>query len=304
MQEFASPMLRRWELGSALRQLREDRGMTIADVTAAMRQRYGSSFSAAKLSRMETARRGVIPRDVHDLCLLYEVPADQRERLVELAKSARSADLPTGDEHDRGYRWFAALEAVASGICEFSSMFMPGLLQTAAYAHFVENLSSIAPDYYKTRLEADDISEIAEDRVRMRLDRQQVLEREDPVRLHVVIDENALRRRLPDPEIMPEQIGHLVRMSKRPNIVVQVIPYAVGLYPGSESSYWSILDFPAGENRPPRTVYAETAFGIRILDREPDVAPIMRTFDTLTSLALSPEESREHMQQILYSTAD
>lgn len=301
MQEFASPMLRRWELGSALRQLREDRGMTIADVTAAMRQRYGSSFSAAKLSRMETAKRGVIPRDVHDLCLLYEIPADQREHLVELAKSARSADSAFGNEHTRGYRWFAALEAVASGIREYSSMFMPGLLQTAAYAHAVENLSSVAPDYYKSRLEAEEFSEIAEDRVRMRLNRQRVLDREEPVKLHVVIDENVLRRSMPEPQIMREQLEHLVRMSKRPNIVVQMIPFTVGLYPGAESSYWSILDFPVSENRPPRTVYAEAAFGLRILDREPDVAPITHTFDKLTQLALSPEESREFVQDLLYT---
>jgi transcriptional regulator with XRE-family HTH domain len=250
MPEFASPMLRRWELGNALRRIREERGMTIAEVTAAMKEHYGSSFSATKLSRMETAKRGVIPRDVHDLCLLYEVPDADREHLVELAKSARVPEAPGGDEQNRGYLWFAALEQVATGIREYSSMFVPGLLQTADYARVVENLQYAAPEYYGPRLEAGNISENAEDRVKLRLDRQRLLEREDPLRLHVVIDAAVFRRRLPEPEMMRRQIEHLIRMSKRPNILIQVMPFEAGLYPGSECSYWAILDFPPEPDQP------------------------------------------------------
>jgi hypothetical protein len=299
MPEFAGPMLRRWELGNALRRLREDRGMTIADVTAAMKELYGSSFSTTKLSRMETAKRGVIPRDVHDLCVLYEIPAAHREHLMALAKSARDAETPISDDHTRGYLWFAELEQVATSIREYTLMFVPGLLQTASYARVVENLQFVAPEYYELRIDPENISGDADDRVKRRMDRQRLLERENPVRLHVVIDEGVLRRRLPDPGIMREQLEHLIRMSQRAHIVIQVVPFEAGLYPGTECAYWSILDFAGGDLQPPRTVYAEAAAAIQITDREAEVARMASAFDVLIRLALDPERSRELIEAVL-----
>ena len=302
MPEFASPMLRRWELGNALRRIREDRGMTIAEVTTAMEEHYGSSFSATKLSRMETAKRGVIPRDVHDLCLLYDVPDADRDYLVELAKSARGPEMP-GEGQSRGYLWFAALEQVATEIREYSSMFLPGLLQTLEYARVVESLQFVAPDYYGPWLAEGSISTNADDRVKMRLDRQRLLEREDPARLHVVIDAGALRRRLPDPEIMRRQIDHLIEMSARENITIQVMPFEAGLYPGSESAYWSILDFPPGADQPQRTVYVETHGASQLLERESEVNRMAGTFAVLSRLALTPEASRGHLKDLLHQAA-
>jgi hypothetical protein len=273
--------------------------MTIAEVTAAMREHYGSSFSATKLSRMETAKRGVIPRDVHDLCMLYEVPDADRERLVELAKSARGLDAPTNDEQNHGYLWFKTIEQIATGIREYSSMFVPGLLQTTEYAQAVEDLQNIAPDYYNPLLEAGNISKNADDRVRMRLERQSLLEREPPLQQHVIIDAGVLRRRLPEPNVMRRQIEHLIRMSKRPNIRFQMIPFEAGLYPGSECSYWAILDFADGLDQPPRTVYTEVAGGSQIFDREADVGRMTSVFEVLGGIALPPQQSRHHLERML-----
>jgi hypothetical protein len=295
-------MLRRWELGNALRRIREERGMTIAEATTAMEEHYGSSFSATKLSRMETAKRGVIPRDVHDLCLLYDVPDADREYLVGLAKSVRGPEMP-GDDQSRSYLWFAALEQVATEIREYSAMFLPGLLQTLDYARVVESLQFVAPDYYGPWLAEGRISDNADDRVKMRIDRQRLLERPDPVRLHVVIDAGALRRRLPDPGIMHRQIGHLIEMSKRPNITIQVMPFEAGLYPGSESAYWSVLDFPPGDDQPQRTVYVETHGASQLLERESEVNRMAGTFAVLSRLALTPEGSRSHMEDLLHDVA-
>jgi transcriptional regulator with XRE-family HTH domain len=292
MSDFASPMLRRWELGNALRRIREERGMTIADVTIAMKERYGSSFSPTKLSRMETAKRGVIPRDVHDLCLLYDLPEADREHLVNLAKSARGSEPAVMDEQARGYLWYATLEEVASGIREYTGMFVPGLLQTQGYARVVEDLQFVAPDYYSPRLGLDDIPENADDRVRLRLKRQELLEGDDPTFLHVVIDEGVLRRQLPDANVMIEQLDHLLEMSEHPNIRIQVVPFEVGLYPGAECSHWSILDFPEGDNQPPTTVYAEAVTGLQVIDRDADTARMISAFDTLAQLALDTSASR------------
>lgn len=299
MPEFAGTMLLRWELGNTLRRIRDERGMTIAEVTAAMKERYGSSFSITKLSRMETARRSVIPRDVHDLCMIYGVPDDERERLVELAVRAHEGETPVTDDQVRGYLWYATLEEVASSIREYTTMFIPGLLQTPGYARVVENLQFIAPLYYSPYTDLEDVPRNADDRVKLRLKRQELLERENAASLHVLIDESVLRRQLPDREIMREQLRHLLKMSQRPNIRIQVIPFEVGLYPGSETSYWSILEFPDGGNRPPTTIYMETANGAQIVEREADVSRMISAFDALTRLALDPAATRKIFEDSL-----
>lgn len=303
MPEFAGPMLRRWELGNALRRIRDERGMTIAEVTVAMRARYGSSFSTTKLSRMETARRTVIPRDVHDLCMIYGVSDEEREQLVELAVQAHEGETPVTDEQVRGYLWYATLEELASSIREYTAMFVPGLLQTPGYARVVENLQVIVPDYYSPYTELEDVPRNADDRVKLRLKRQERLERDDAAHLHVLIDESVLRRRLPDVEVMREQLQHLISMSQRPNIRIQVIPFEVGLYPGSETTYWSILDLPDGGNRPPTTIYMETANGAQISERDADVSRMISAFDALTRLALDPTATRKILEALLQGMA-
>lgn len=296
MAQLATPMLRRWELGSALRRLREERQMTIADVTVAMKERFGSSFSTTKLSRMETAKRGVIPRDVHDLCTLYGVSSDEREHLMELAKSAREQDDWYADTDPRGYRRYVALEQIAVKAFEYTMLYMPGLLQTKEYALAVESLVDLAGDYYEPML---DVPEHTDDRVNLRLRRQQLLTGASPLQLHVVVDENAIRRPLPQPGVMAGQLRHLIAESTKPNIRVQIMPLEVGLYPGSESVHWTVLEFPEGDQYPPRTAYAEAVLGGRLIERDADVTRLASAFGVLTRMALNPAESRELMRRVL-----
>ena len=302
MPEFTSPMLRRWELGNALRRIRDERNMTIADVTVAMKERYGSSFSTTKLSRIETAKRGVIPRDVHDLCVLYGVPDEERNRLVELAQLSKGPEQLQTEDDARGYKWYMVLEQVASRLREFSSMFVPGLLQTAEYALTVENLMLLSPVYYYSDLPKEDLPDTAEGRSALRLERQKLLEQDNPLHLHVVVDENALRRKLSPPGVMSRQLQHLLEASTSPNIRLQVMPFEAGLYPGAENSFWSILDFPPGDRYPPRTVYVEVPSGPRILDHEADVARMDNAFETIARLALDPQASRALIERILTDT--
>jgi hypothetical protein len=252
---------------------------------------------------METARRTVIPRDVHDLCMIYGVSDEEREQLVELAVQAHEGETPVTDEQVRGYLWYATLEELASSIREYTAMFVPGLLQTPGYARVVENLQVIVPDYYSPYTELEDVPRNADDRVKLRLKRQERLERDDAAHLHVLIDESVLRRRLPDVEVMREQLQHLISMSQRPNIRIQVIPFEVGLYPGSETTYWSILDLPDGGNRPPTTIYMETANGAQISERDADVSRMISAFDALTRLALDPTATRKILEALLQGMA-
>jgi len=302
--ESTSPMLQQWALGNALRRIREERGMTIADVTTAMHERYGFGFSNAKLSRIETAKRSALPRDVQDLCALYGVSDMERERLMQLARSAREPERFQTGEDSRGYLWFITLERIATRIREYSSMFFPGLLQTAEYALVVENLASLSPQYYDDESSPAELPQTPSGRAALRIERQQILDQESRFQLHAIIDENAFRRRLPYPGVMERQLRHVLQAASRPNVRIQVIPYEVGLYPGAENTYWSILDTPPGEQHPPRTVYTESFTGAHILDSEAEVARMEEAFEAISRLALDTQSSRSLIDRILAETYD
>jgi transcriptional regulator with XRE-family HTH domain len=295
-------MLQRWELGNALRRIREERGMTIADVITAMHEQYGFGFSNAKLSRIETAKRGVLPRDVQDLCVFYGVSDAEREHLIQLAMSARQPEHFQTSEDSRGYLWYLTLERIATRIREYSSMFIPGLLQTPEYSSIVENLASLSPQYYYSESPPAELPHTPAGRSALRIERQKLLDQKSPLQLHAIIDENAFRRRLPHAGVMEGQLRHILQATSRPNIRIQVIPYEVGLYPGAENTYWSILDTPPGEQHPPRTVYTESFTGAHILDSEAEVARMDEAFDAISRLALKPEDSRSLVSRILAET--
>ncbi|MBR7839355.1 helix-turn-helix domain-containing protein [Actinospica durhamensis] len=302
MADVARPMLRRLELGNALRRLRDERGMTIAEVTEAMRVRFGSSFSPTKLSRMETARRGAVPRDVHDLCVLYDVDPGERERLIELAKSARKLDDLQVGLNPGGYGAFIALEQLAVRVRTYSCMVLPGLHQTVEYSTMIEKLDVVAPPgFYRP---GEGIPERSHDRVILRSQRQQLLTGEQPLLHHAILDENVILRRTADPGVMRGQLATLLERLSWPNIRLQIIPLEAGIYPASETATWHLLDFPDEPNQPARTGYMESIFGGRLIERESEVARLAEAFGILEDTALSPELSRQRIEQALARVRD
>ena len=103
-----SPTVRRRELGALLRALRTERGWTAEEVAERL------LVSPSKISRQETGQRGVSPRDIRDLCDLYGVEGEPRQRLIDLASEGkqrvwwRATDLPYGT--------YVGLEAEAASI--------------------------------------------------------------------------------------------------------------------------------------------------------------------------------------------
>jgi len=280
-----SPTVRRRELGALLRKMREDRGMSVRQVTEHL------LCSPSKVSRIETGQRGATLRDVRDLCDLYGVgEAAERERLMTLAKEGKqqgwwqSYDLPFATP------MYVGLEAEALCIKDYDSSVIPGLLQAPDYIRALHREPLPEPPDRQPTLE------LVEQRVEARLRRQELLTRTDPhpLRFWTVLDEAALHRAIGGPAVMRAQLELLVEKMQLPNVTVQVIPFSAGAHPALDSTF-NILEF-AGET--PDLVYSEGLAGFIFMEGDADVARYTRVFERLRAKAATPEESAALMLRL------
>jgi transcriptional regulator with XRE-family HTH domain len=269
-------------LGVQLRRLREDRGIT--------RERAGYQIrcSESKISRLELGRIRFKERDVADLLTYYGIIDDaEREPLLTLA---REANVPGwwqsySDAVPGWFDAFVGLEAAAELIRAYEVQFVPGLLQTEDYARAV-----MAPD--RRGVPAG----VAERRVRVRMGRQKVLAGPDPPRLWAVVDEAALRRPIGGPKVMRTQLEHLIDMTERPNIVLQVMPFDFGGH-AAEGGAFRILRFP--EPDLPNVVYLEQLGGSSYLDKPEDVDRYEEAMTRLVIDASDPAATIEILRRLI-----
>jgi transcriptional regulator with XRE-family HTH domain len=263
-----SPTLRRRELGTLLRALRNERGMTVDQVAAQL------LCHPSKVSRMETGARGATARDIRDLCDLYGVtdPAE-RARLTQLAAEGKQQGW--WQSYELGsFATYAGLEEAAVAICQYQSTIIPGLLQTPDYARAMAEVLDVGPER---------VDELVEVKVR----RQQLLVTKPALSLSVIVDEAALHRLVGGPHSMRQQLRHLVDLSRNTNITIQVVPFTVGAHPAVESSF-SILDF---SEFVPSVVYVEGLVGFLYLERSQDIMRYVQVFERLQGIALSGMDS-------------
>ncbi|MGP4001809.1 helix-turn-helix domain-containing protein [Streptomyces sp. 8N706] len=274
-------MVRRILLGSQLRRLRESRGVT--------REAAGYSIRASesKISRMELGRVSFKARDVEDLLTLYGVvDGAERDALLSLAREANV----TGWWHSYGdvlpgwFQTYVGLEGAASGIRSYEVQFVHGLLQTEEYVHAVV-----------TRGQPEAPRGEVERRVALRLERQKLLVSERAPDFHVVLDEAALHRPYGGSKVMRGQLRHLIEISERPNVTLQVMPFDFGGHAG-ESGAFTMLSFP--ESDLPDVVYLEQLTSALYLDKRDEVAQYERAMERLHKDGLTPGRSRELLARL------
>jgi transcriptional regulator with XRE-family HTH domain len=281
--DAATPTLQRLMLGEELRHIRESLGKTIEQVSQELSERLGPGFSTAKISRLETAKRGITLRDVRDLCEYYEVGSEERERLIAMAKASRGNRLQGINEALSEY---VALESIASAIYAYESMLVPGLLQTRDYSRAIADgnagLASggVPPD-----------PAVLEEQLDVRAARQNRLRGADAVRFVAIMDENVVRRRVGPPRVMAAQLRHIAEVSEYPNVTVRVVPIESGAYPGFESAGFSVLEFPEDSRRSP-VCFLEGAIGALWAERDADRQRITEMIHYMQDIALSPERTR------------
>jgi len=284
-----TPRLLRWKLGGALRDLRERSGRTIEDVVRELQVR--NPMSAAKISRIETGKLPVNPRDVSDLCALYG--ADEATTAVLLQQARESRRPATEDQWWHGYpniddqyNVFIELESVAARIRTFEAIVLPGLLQTPRYA-----AATSAVDFDPDTVAA---------RVQARLRRQERLTGPGAVELvHAVIDENMLHRPIGEPGdgTLLEQLEHLYTVCAKPNIRLQILARTVGYYPGMYAPAYTLLE--NDEIQMPKVCYVEGIQGNPFLEQAVNVEHFESLFNRQAELALSPDDSRTLIKSLI-----
>jgi transcriptional regulator with XRE-family HTH domain len=276
-----SPTVRRRRLALELRRLREAARLTCEEVADHL------ECSASKISRVETGRVSVSPRDVRDMLELYGVPGAQRESLVQLARDSRQKGWwhAYSDTMQPQMATYIGLESAASEIRIYEVSLIPGLLQTEDYARAVIRAGMVNSP-------AEDI----ERRVSLLMARQPAVVREDPPKVWAVLDEAALRRRVGGSGLMRLQLEHLLAQAALPNVAVQVIPFGGGAHPAMGRPF-IILVFP--ERVDTDVVYLEDLTSALYLE---DVAEVDRYnvfFNHLRATALSFDDSAALITSVL-----
>ncbi|MEV0849847.1 helix-turn-helix transcriptional regulator [Streptomyces sp. NPDC049954] len=278
------PTARRIGLGNTLRQLRRDKGLTLAQAVE------GLPFDESTLQRVEAGWKSFrTSAYLRALLERYSVEDEEEmDRLVTLQREGASRESWTGVSTSllSGMPRFLGVESAAREIRIFHPTAVPGLLQTEAYARALHQLHK----------PVDEITtEFLEESVRLRMKRQDALTRcDDPLKLWAILYEPALRYPIGGPDVMREQYVRLAELSSRDNITLQVLPQGEVAYVAFHDVNIMVL-----ADGLPTSVQTDTAWAtVAVSDKPKEVHRFSRMFDAMTAAALPPADTLKLMTQL------
>jgi transcriptional regulator with XRE-family HTH domain len=276
----SAPTGRQVRLGAELRKLRERAGLSSTQAAQLL------GVKQNQVSNMEAGRHGVSPDRLRSIACAYDC---SDKALVE-ALAAMTPDRKRGWWEE--YREIlpavlldmAEVEHHATGFRTAVTVHIPGLFQTTDYAReiFRQDVPEMSPP---------DI----EHRVSFRIKRQAVLFQDSPTPHQAIIHEAALRMKFGGSSVTRPQLQHLLGMSEREHITVQVIPFDAGTFPGSGQSIY----FCAGAVPQLDTVTLDQSHGPVFLDSEAQLDKYRILLNRMEACALSPSESRDLIHKVV-----
>ena len=250
-------------LGDELRRARVAAGLT----QDALADRLG--YERTVIAKAESGDRPPTAEVLAAWCQACGLPAELFARLGILARRA-DGPVPTWFED-----WLKA-EGEAQSLRLWSPLLIPGLLQTAEYARAL-----------LLATQTDTSDEAIDALVEARMQRQAILGRPDPTEIVAVIDESALHRLIGSPQIMHDALIRLAELSRRPNIIVQVVPAGNGANAGLAGAF----QIAASDS------VQETLNMVGIVDQATEKRSLLRkaavAFDRVRGAALSRDASRD-----------
>ncbi|MDH6463472.1 DNA-binding XRE family transcriptional regulator [Micromonospora sp. A200] len=228
-------------------------------------------WSPSTVAAIETGRRRPT--------MEFAVAADQA-----LGTGGLLAELLKAADQERGPSWFApwrGYEQQATRLRAFEACLVPGLLQTEKYAHAVISAGGLhAPA-------------MVDELVAVRMERQQLLHRDEPPHCVFLLDESALHRPVGGPAVLDEQLGRLLGVADLPFLRLHVIPLSVGEHVGLGGGF-VLAELPDGD----RALYLENAARGHVMDDPEMIGLIDRKWDSLLGEALSTGASLDLIRKL------
>jgi transcriptional regulator with XRE-family HTH domain len=256
-------------LGAAIRRYREAAGLTQAQFAKAL------NYSEGWVSNVETAQLHPKQQAIMMCEKVLGLPDGALLDIYQLIKHDKPH--PVGS-----FERFADAERRALVIREYDALVVPGLLQTPEYARAL-----IAAGRPTAK------PEVVDNVLAARLERQEILSRDTPPTLWLVVDETVLRRPIGGREVHLGQLDALLAAAERPGIAVQVIPLATGAHAGLTCSF-HIFSFSDG----PDVAYTEDHETGYFRERPDLVRPWFDAYEALRVVTQPAAASLELIEQI------
>lgn len=263
------PFLRR-QLGKRWQTLRKQAGITFEEACRRL------EISTGRMSRLENGETAPEPVLAKSLLDLYGVAVNDWEPVLEQVREARKKGW--WQAYGVQARGYTALETAASFVRDYQLAYIPGLLQTEAYAR--TTYRAVSGDHSEQWIEND---------VTVRMIRQRrLVDDHEPLQLAAIVDESALNRPVGSAELVKAQLSHMMAMAELPNVTLQVVPFSAGPHIGMDGSF-TLLSFD--DARDGDVVYIENVAGSFQLEKDDHVRACRLAFERLRTEALSPPES-------------
>ncbi|CAL9391297.1 MULTISPECIES: helix-turn-helix domain-containing protein [Streptomyces] len=277
----AAPTVGQVVLGRRLQELRETAGLKREEAAKVLR------VAPATVRRMEMAEVALKIPYVQILLTAYGVAGDEVAAFVALAEEANQPGW-WQRYHDVLPDWFSlyvSLEGAARIVRSYEPHFVPGLLQTEDYARSVLEAGTIGSAG----------SDAVERHVSLRMERQRLLDRQDPPHLWVVMDETVLKRPVSiHGRVMREQLDKLLEFAGRDRVTLQVAEFEDGPHPGT---YAPFTLFRFAEPELPDMVFTEYLTGALYLDSRAEVSAHLEVLDHMTARAASTQRTEKILRE-------
>ncbi|MFE9422370.1 helix-turn-helix domain-containing protein [Kitasatospora sp. NPDC006697] len=275
-----NPTLRQRRLGTELRRMREQAGLGGSQLARKL------GINPAHVTQMESGKTGLSVERLYaiaGMCMCDNQPLLDAlaDIITDRAKGGWWEEYRSSLPVD--YLEVAELEGHAKRVTTFTIVYIPGLLQTRAYASALFTRGPLPLPLKEIDLRTD-----------FRMRRQQVVRSGEKPYL-ALVHEAALRGQFGGRDVLIDQLASLVEDSGRPGISVRVVPFEVADFPIPSED----LTHLAGPVPELDTVQADASYGSHIFDLPAHLGRYRAILDHIGSVALPDDESRSFIRSIM-----
>ncbi|MPZ85660.1 MAG: helix-turn-helix domain-containing protein [Actinophytocola sp.] len=264
------PTVRSRELGLRLSTAMRAAGFSANEIARKL------GWSPSRVSRLLSGKRGVRLIDIAAFLAVCDIIGDERGAVLEIAEHAWETLWwqQCGSRLPERSHTLSFLEDTSSAMIHTGYGMVPALLQTESYMRASLRALPTIPE------------EEVDSRVAHGLARQEIFDRDRPVRFRFFLHEYAMTRTGHGRRAMSEQLHHLVRMAVRPHVEVRVVAEAPGSVPFEP---FRIIEF--AEFNP--VLYLEDLTWVAFIERADTLNSYRRVVAEIDAVALDRAASRD-----------